>query len=79
MTDNELEAKKYRLAVIENIGILATIILCTASVAYFAQSEKGLWSLLLVFASVNTSLREPCVCEGDDEYEGEPVLSEKVA
>jgi hypothetical protein len=48
--DNELCYKVWRVAVIENIAIYIAIALCTASVAYFAQSADGLWSLLLLLA-----------------------------
>ena len=34
--------------VIENIAIYASIAICTTTVAYFAQSGAGLWSLFML-------------------------------
>lgn len=36
--------------VIMNCAVFAMIAICTASVAYFAQSPHGLWSLLALLA-----------------------------
>jgi len=49
---------------IYNVSIIACIAICTISVAYFARSPDGLWSMLMLFALAS---RSECACEDEEE------------
>jgi len=48
MDDNELKAKSYNIIILQNAGILLSIIICTISVAWLTGTPFGLGSVIML-------------------------------